>query len=464
MACGSESECYPGRAATAGASSEAAYAAALHMLHAGQGDPMATIERALRRDPWFADGHCLKAALLVMAAREDARPELAHTLQALRNLPPARLTLRAQRHLEAAQAWLDRKLQKSLRLYGRIVEEDPFDSLALRVAHFGDFQWGRRRELRDRVAAALAHWDESMPFYGHLLAMLSFGHVENGEYDAALAVGHRALRHVPDNAGAIHAIAHVMEMQGKAEEGIRWLRSTQRTWEASPGYAAHLWWHLALRHLDAGQPEEALRIYDDRIAHFGGVAALVDCAGLLWRLDLLGHPLGDRWQRLADRWERVPLGGLRPFMDTHAMLAFAATGRRASARRLMDAMRGYARQSAVLDAVVSASALPMCEALLSFGAGDYARAADQLEALRHLAAGCGGSRAQGDLVSLTLLEANRRSGRLRRARALAAERLVRRPGSRFDQRLYASLSGPADVAATTERRWVAAEDSLPTAA
>src|SRR5690606_7714861 len=150
MASGSESECYPGRAATAGASSEAAYAAALHMLHAGQGDPMATIDRALRHDPEFADGHCLRAALLVMAARDDVRPELARTLQALRNLPPARLTSRVRRHREAAQAWLDNELQHSLALYGRIADEDPFDSLALRVAHFGDLQWSRQRELRDR--------------------------------------------------------------------------------------------------------------------------------------------------------------------------------------------------------------------------------------------------------------------------------------------------------------------------
>lgn len=464
MASASESECHSGRAAKAGASSEAAYEAALHMLHAGQGDPMATIDRALRHDPWFAEGHCLRAALLVMAARDDARPELARTLQALRNLPPERLTLRVRRHLEAAQAWLDHQLQHSLTLYGRIVEEDPLDSLALRVAHFGDLQWSRQRELRDRVAAALAHWDESMPFYGHLLAMHAFGLAENGEYQAAIETGRRALRHVPDNAGAIHAIAHVMEMQGRAREGIDWLLSTRRTWEASPSYAAHLWWHLALRHIDAGQPQEALRIHDEKISMFGGAAALVDCSALLWRLELAGHALGDRWQRLADRWERVAPGGLRPFIDTHAMLAFAAARRGESARRLMAAMRHHARRSAELEAIVGASALPVCEALWAFGTGDYARAADQLEALRQLSLRCGGSLAQCDLLALTLLEANRRGGRLRRARALAAERLMRRPGSRFDQQLHASLSGSADAAGVADRDRSDEAASLATAA
>src|SRR5690606_32754201 len=98
------------------------------------------------------------------------------------------------------------------------------------------------------------------------------------------------------------------------------------------------------------------------------------------------------------------------------------------------------------------------------GSGDYARAADQLEALRHLADGCGGSRAQCDLLALTLLEANRRCGRMRRARALAAERLVRRPGSGFDQRLYASLAGSAESTSVTGRHPAADSDALPTAA
>lgn len=427
------------------AESQAAYAAALHMLHAGQGDPMATIDRALRHDPQFAAGHCLRAALLVMTARDDARPALARSLEALLTLPAARLGAGALRHLEAAQAWLDHELQRSLALYGRIAEEDPLDSLALRVAHFGDLQWGRRRELRDRIAAALPHWDPSMPAYGHLLAMHAFGLAENGQYADAQEAGRRALRLVPDSAGAVHAIAHVMEMQGRADDGIVWLRSTRRIWEASPGYGAHLWWHLALCHIGAGQADEALRIHDARIDAIEGVSALVDCSALLWRLDLAGHELGERWQKLADRWERVALGGLRPFIDTHAMLAFAAAGRRASARRLMDAMRDYARQSPELDDIVGSSALPVCEAMWAFGAGDYAQAADRLEAIRHLAQRCGGSLAQCDLLALTLFEACRRNGRIRRARALAAERLVRRPASRFDQQLHAMLAGPVEA-------------------
>ena len=52
---------------------DTAYSTALAMIHTGSGDPMATTEHALRADPGFVSGHCLRAALLVMTCRDDAR-------------------------------------------------------------------------------------------------------------------------------------------------------------------------------------------------------------------------------------------------------------------------------------------------------------------------------------------------------------------------------------------------------
>lgn len=78
-----------------------AYGTALTMLHTGRGEPLAAIERALHTDPGFVSGHCLRAALLVMACRDDARRELAHTLDAVQ-ATIHRVDERERRHLEVA--------------------------------------------------------------------------------------------------------------------------------------------------------------------------------------------------------------------------------------------------------------------------------------------------------------------------------------------------------------------------
>jgi hypothetical protein len=199
--------------------SDIAYNAALTMLHTGRGDPMATIEQALLADPGFVSGHCLRAALLVMACRDDARRELGRTLDAAQ-ASIHRADERERRHLQAAGAWLANDLKRALNLYGEIVADHPRDTLALRVAHFGDLQWSRTERLRDRVAAVLPHWHEGIEGYTHVLGMYAFGLAEASDYRIAEQVGRRALELDRDNAGAIHAVAHVLEMQGRAEEGI----------------------------------------------------------------------------------------------------------------------------------------------------------------------------------------------------------------------------------------------------
>src|SRR6185369_13480197 len=103
---------------------------------------------------------------------------------------------------------------------------------------------------------------------------------------------------------ATHAVTHVMEMQGRTDEGVAWLGAGEQHWAPS-GLAYHNWWHLCLFHLDRGEPGQALAIYDRAIHPRATKVAyeLVDSAALLWRLALRGVDPGPRWAALADDWE-----------------------------------------------------------------------------------------------------------------------------------------------------------------
>lgn len=43
---------------------------------------------------------------------------------------------------------------------------------------------------------------------------------------------------------ATHAKAHVLEMEGRAKEGIHFLESTVEDWKGGGGLACHNFWHL----------------------------------------------------------------------------------------------------------------------------------------------------------------------------------------------------------------------------
>ena len=391
------------------------------------GNPFPVLDEAIARDPGFAFGHCLKAALLVMSTDRTLEAALRETIEAGERISSA--DDRERMHLAAARAWLDGDFALSVDRYARIAAEFPRDVLALQTAHVGSFNLGRTAALRDVVARALHAWDERVPGYGFVLGMLAFGLEENGDCARAEEIGRRAVELDRRDAWASHAVAHVMEMQARLDEGIAWLEKGSRGWDPDTALGCHNFWHLALYHLDAGDRARALAIYDARVhpQPTQAVLDLIDGAAMLWRMHLAGHDVGNRFDALADDWRARIEDGYYAFNDWNAMMAFVGAGRLADARTLLGVLEGRAGEAGTNARLVADVALPVCRALLAFGEGRYGTSVDLLLGAREIASRAGGSNAQRDVLSLTLLEAALRSGQGALSRALASERTRLRP-------------------------------------
>jgi hypothetical protein len=403
------------------------YADALEQLLTHRGDPSVEVGQILADHPDFVAAHGLRSALIVCADAIGRRSLMASSLAAIEAVCPD-ATAPARRHAAAARAWFEGDSSRAAELYGAIVVDQPRDALALAVAHALDFRLGRRRMMLDRIAQVLPEWSSGMPGYASILAMYAFALEENGQLRRAKQLGRRALAIDPGHPGALHVLAHVLEMQGRVREGLDLLGEAEPAWTEATGFAVHLAWHRALFQLDAQGPASALATYDARIAgaRVHGLSVLADASALLWRLQLRGVEIGSRWPRLADHWEEQHLEGVRPFFAAHAITALAAAGRPAVARRMLEALAAGEASSAVPE---DALLPPFSEALLAFAAGDYAACIDRLTHVRHLAHHCGGSLAQCDLFHLTLTEAALRAPQIHLARALVAERVAQKPAS-----------------------------------
>jgi hypothetical protein len=385
---------------------------ALDHLLASRGLPAAEIDGILADHPRSIFAHCLRLAVIV---RDDNRAEQAALAESIAAITAARLAAseHAQRHAAAATIWLTHDSALALDAYAALVAEQPLDSLAIAVAHALDFRLGNRRMLRDRIAAAIRHWDSTMPGYAAILAMYAFGLEENGAYRQAETLARRALAIEPGLAPAIHVLAHVMEMQGRAREGLDFLAVHETAWSQGNGFSVHLAWHRALFHLQLNETAAALAVYDAQIASASApnLAALADASALLWRLRLRSVDVGARWHRLADHWERARLVDARPFFIVHAMMAFAAAGRRQRATHLLATLPRFDKEDAWPRLPEHALAPPVCEAVLAFAANDYATCVARLERVSHIAHRCGGSLAQCEILQLTFIEARARARR-----------------------------------------------------
>ena len=410
---------------------------ALASLFHSDGKALSVIRHAIERDPAFAIGHCLRAGALVVRGADTSGAELAASIAAIEAHSGA--NEREQRHAAAARRWLDGDVARASTLYGELLQDYPRDRLALLVAHSLDFRLGLRDMLRDRIASVLPHWDARDTEYGYLLGMHAFGLEETGDYDRALKAAHQSLDLIPDNAAAIHVVAHVLEMRGPPDKGIAWLRGTQPIWIVNAGFRVHLAWHLALFQLDADAAADALSTYDNLIAPRldGGNNGLVDASALLWRLQLRGTRSPRRWRKVTELWMRGRDIGTRAFELVHAVMAFAASKQYRFARRLAKRLKSDVMLRARSGNEELALAEPLVAAIMRFSRGDYEGAVESISAIRAAADQCGGSIAQCDLIHLTLLEAALRGNSQRLARTLVAERAERKPASRLNRWLTA---------------------------
>ncbi|AUA55410.1 Uncharacterised protein [Achromobacter spanius] len=400
------------------------------------GDPLGIIDQALANNPVFVMGHVLRAGMMITASDQCVEPLLRESVEAAERLHDIANT-RERRHTAAARAWLDGEFSTALRRYADILIDYPHDTLALQVGHIGDFLLGRSTMLRDRVAGILPEWNSQMPHYGYVLGMHAFGLEETNLYAQAEAQGRRALELNPRDPWAVHAVAHVLEMQGRVEEGIAWLDGRREDWSTDNMLSIHNWWHLALFHLDRDETTEVLALYDKRLreSSTGQVLDLVDASAMLWRLLLRGVDVGPRWRQLADVWQERGGTGYYAFNDVHALMAYLGASNDAAAQQLIGAMEAAAESSGTNAMMTRAVGLPVAHALVAFARQDYALAADLLRDVRLIAHRFGGSHAQRDVLALTLVEAALRDGARSLAKVLTAERMALKPASEGNRKL-----------------------------
>ena len=165
--------------------------------------------------------------------------------------------------------------------------------------------------------------------------------------------------------------------------------------------------------------------------------SLVDATALLWRLHLERVDIGSRFAAVADEWEaRLEQDqGFYAFNDVHAMLAFVATGRAKPIARIAGNLALAAAGSGTNAMMSRDVGLPLARGIEAFGRGRYDEAIALIEPVRDIAHRFGGSHAQRDLITLTLIEAALRGGQANRARHFIAERLVHKPAGRWGGRL-----------------------------
>lgn len=372
----------------------------------------------LAADPEFGLAHCLQGYLAMLAFKQAMLPVAQEAAGKAARLSAA-ASARELWHAKALACWQQGELDAALGWWERILAAHPHDVLAIRLAHFVNFWLGRAHDMAASIERVLPHWTADRPGYATLLACRCFAQEECGNYLAAEPDGRRAIELDPGDMWAAHAVAHVMEMQGRRREGIAWLGGLAPHWAGGNNLQHHLWWHCALFHLESGDLDAVLRLYDTRFRNLASPLTIAapdvyidvqNAASMLYRLERLGVDVGGRWEELAGHAEARIGDSLSAFTLPHWMMALAATGRDDAAGRLVAAMRRFGNGGGTIAPIVRDYALPVSEAVRANRAGRHAEAV----ALMRPALGgmyrLGGSHAQQDVLEQVFLDSALRAG------------------------------------------------------
>jgi hypothetical protein len=426
------------------AAAHAAFERALWRLMSFYDTPLADLDMAIAEAPGWALPRAVRAGFLTGLTEPGMLPEAQRQLSAAQDLLSG-ASPRERAHVEAVQALLEGRWQQAVRIWDDLLIDHPRDALALQWAHSWDFYRGDATGLRLRPARVLPAWEEADPLYPHVLALHAFGLEECNLYPQAEETGRRVLMLDGRSPWAIHAVAHVMEMQGRFEAGAAWLRLHQPAW-VDNGFATHLWWHKGLFRLEALDTEGVLRLVDMHLSGDNLKVTLhrVDAAALLWRLHLLGQDVRAHATSLVAGW-RLPdaHAGHYAFNDVHAVLALLLAGEPARAEawvarcaeRVLNAEEARRSNHAMAREV----GLPLMRGLLALARGDADAAVELIYPVRSVAQRFGGSHAQRDLIDQTLLGAAARGQRPALARALLNERRMAKPETPLTRHWMAQL-------------------------
>jgi len=393
------------------------------------------LANTLAADPEFGLAHCVAGYFAMLSYKLANLPVAAEAARTARAMM-SKANARERAHVEALDAWIAGDIDRTLSIWDGIVTEHPMDVLAFRLAHFNNFWLGRREAMLASAEQVLSKWSRDMPGYGTILSCHCFANEECGNYADAEPSGWAALEIDPADYWGIHAVAHVMEMQGRQSEGIDLLEKHERYFAGGNNIIHHIWWHRAMFHLEQREFEAVLDLYDQRFRNLASPLTqtlpdlyidVQNAASILFRLDRQGIDVGHRWIEIADKAEQRIGDCLSAFTQPHWMMALAATRRDDVAQRMLDAMRVFGLGRGAVAQVVGTVALPISKAVLAHGRGEHARAVDLMKPILDEMYRLGGSHAQQDVLEQVFLDSAIKANRGDDVRLMLARVTARYP-------------------------------------
>ena len=319
---------------------------------------------------------------------------------------------RERRFIAAVAAWVGGDIDTAINLHQEQAREFPRDLASVKLGQYHTFNRGDMRAMLGLALTVLPAAHDVPYIHG----MAAFGWEECNQMLEAERAARRAIAMRRKEPWAHHALAHVLLTTGRIGDGWLFMQDASTTWtDLNSFMVTHNWWHQALFALAMHKPEEALKLYDERIWGVDKTYSQdqVNAVSLLARLDLLEVDLGERWAELGNWLEVRTQDQVSPFLDLHYLYGLARSRPEDSLKKLQNIEHFCSTENTAKprqdQPVWREVALPLARGLLAHANRQFSAAAAHMQPAMHQLIRIGGSYAQRDLFEQIFKDAQTRS-------------------------------------------------------
>ncbi|XP_055251386.1 tetratricopeptide repeat protein 38 isoform X3 [Moschus berezovskii] len=365
-------------------------------------------------DPTFAMGHAIANGLVLIGTGSSVRldKELDVAVKTMVEISKSQpLTHREQLHVSAVETFAKGNFPKACELWEQILQDHPTDMLALKFSHDAYFYLGYQEQMRDSVARVYPFWTPDIHLSSYVKGIYSFGLMETNLYDRAEKLAKEALSVNPMDAWSVHTIAHIHEMKAEVQEGLEFMQHSEAHWKILPSLQAS-----------------------------GAMLDVVDSCSMLYRLQMEGVSVGERWQDVLSVTQKHSRDHILLFNDAHFLMASLGAGDTQTTQELLTTLRDASESPGenCQHLLARDVGLPLCQALVEAQDGSPDRVLELLLPIRYRLVQIGGSNAQRDVFNQLLIHAALNcssSVHKHVARSLLMERDALKPNSPLTARL-----------------------------
>ena len=376
------------------------YLVARDALLAGTGNPITAADSALALDPDFALAHAARARGFQLVG------EFAQSIEAGERAVAAATQAAQweQQHVAITADLTTGRLGPAFEKLKHHIADYPRDALALSSAAgvFGLIGFSGRVGREPEQVAFLEPLREHYENDWWFDSALAFALCENDRAEEAVALIEASLAGNARSAHSAHIYMHVLIEADNAEPGPQWLNEWLLGYSSNEVLFCHLWWHMALFQLHAGQHDlmrETLRTHClPGQSTSPPVNVFTDSAAMLWRAEVAGVAHDEAaWRAVrsfGDQWFARP--GV--FVDVHKALCLAALEEFSALDDYIASLvesndKGKVRAGTVV--------VELATAFGEFARREWQACADRIDGVAGEVVRIGGSRAQRRIISET---------------------------------------------------------------